>query len=132
MRDFGPPIGQATYDAIRQAALELYEAIPQKREVPARAFAMEEEPDRIVVTEADLRWPDGRVRVALTKPEARPPFEWLVEITSDVNEADYFKHYLVREDDIVLAQRKVLTPLDDQEAQTMLADLAAAREALKD
>jgi hypothetical protein len=49
-----------------------------------------------------------------------------MERSSDVGEADYFKHYLVRAHDIVLAQRKVLTPLDAEEAGVLRGDLDAA------
>jgi hypothetical protein len=98
-----------------------------KRDVRASDFAMEENPDRVVVREVDLRNGDERLRVAVTDPGARPPFEWLLEITSDVGEADYFKHWLVREHDVVLAQRKVLTPVDDAEADLILSDLSTAK-----
>jgi hypothetical protein len=131
MREFGPAIDRRLYDAVTRAALELYEVAPKPREVTAAAFAMEGgDPDRVVVTEALVKLEDGRVRVAQTKPAERPPFEWLIEITSDIGETDYFKHYLVRENDIVLAQRKVLTPIDEAEAAIILADLTAARAAL--
>jgi hypothetical protein len=88
---------------------------------------MEEKPDQVVAREVDLRSGPNRLRIAATESSARPPFQWLLEITSDMGEADYFKHYLVREDDIVLAQRKVLTPLDDKEAEVVLSDLQAAQ-----
>ena len=111
---------------IMKMAKALYDAVPDKREVPARDFAMDDNPDEVVVREVDLRSGEDRLRVAVTTPEARPPFEWLVEITSDIGEADYFRHYLIREHDIVLAQRKVLTPLDDTEADRVIADLKMA------
>jgi len=44
-----------------------------------------------------------------------------------VGETDYFKHYLVREYDIFLAQRKILTPIAGVEAEVIRGDLAAAR-----
>jgi hypothetical protein len=110
---------------VRQTAAELY-ATAQPRDVLGGAFAMEPA-DQVVIREVDFKFKDGqRLRLAQTLPSARPPFEWLVEITSDMGEADYFKHYLLRPDDIVLAQRKDLIPIDDAEAQVILADLAAA------
>jgi hypothetical protein len=130
MREFGSPIDRQRYEQIVAAALDVYEVAPKPREVTAATFAMDGDPDRVVVTEALVNLDGGRVRVAQTKPAERPPFEWLIEITSDLDETDYFKHYLIREDDIVLAQRKVLTPIDDQEAEVILADLAIARAAL--
>jgi hypothetical protein len=89
------------------------------------------DPARIVVKEIELKWDGERLRVGNTLPDVRPPFEWIYEISSDVGEADYFKHYLVREHDIVLAQRKVLTPLDAEEAEILRADLQAALESLE-
>ncbi len=111
---------------IMKMARALYDTVPVKREVRAKEFAMDEKPDEVVVREVDLRSGENRLRVAVTAPEARPPFEWLMEITSDIGEADYFRHYLIREHDIVLAQRKVLTPLDDTEAERIIEDLRTA------
>ena len=72
---------------------------------------------------------DQRIRIGRTLDEARPPFEWVYEISSDMGESEYFKHYLVRESDIVLAQRKVLTVIDDEEAAILRADLEEALQA---
>lgn len=109
----------------------MFDAVPVKREVPGEKFAMDEAPQAIVLREVDIQLGDGeRLRIAVSDPAARPPFEWLMEITSEIGESDYIKHYLVRDHDIVLAQRKVLTPIDDHEAQIILADLATARRAL--
>jgi hypothetical protein len=126
MRTFGRPVGVDVREHVAALAKRIFAAAEPKREVTAREFAMEERPDRVVAREVDLRSGADRLRIAATEPEARPPFEWLLEITSDVGEAEYFKHYLVREHDIVLAQRKVLTPLDEDEAEVVLADLQAA------
>lgn len=130
MREFGSPVTPARRQEILDLAQAIFDRYGPKREVRASEFAMEEDPDRVVVMQADIKWDEGRLRIAVTKPEARPPFEWLLEITSNVGETDYFKHYLVREEDVVLAQRKVLTPLDDAEADVVMADLRAAEAAL--
>lgn len=127
MREFGPTIGDERRAEIVRAAEAVFEAALKRRGARASEFEMEVPGDPVVVNEADIRWPSGRLRIAKTMPEARPPFEWLIEITSNVDETDYFKHYLVLEDGIVLAQRKVLTPIDDQEAAVILADLAIAK-----
>ena len=111
---------------IMELARSLYDRVDKKRAMKASDFAMDGDQERVVAHEVDLKNGDERLRVAMTEPSARPPFEWLLEITSDVGEADYFKHYLVREHDVVLAQRKVLTPIDQQEADLILADLRAA------
>ncbi|HEY6736261.1 MAG TPA: hypothetical protein VI322_00940 [Candidatus Saccharimonadia bacterium] len=130
MREFGEVISPDTRTAIVAAAQAFYAAAPQRRTMLAEQFAMDGDLRRVVATEAEVKWPGGRMRVAHSRPEERPPFEWIYEITSDVGEADYFKHYLIREDDIVLAQRKELTPIDQAEAEVILQDLAAAQRAL--
>jgi hypothetical protein len=127
MRNFGIPVGPDVRDRVAALAKSIFVAAEPKRDVTAKEFAMEEQPDQVVAREVDLRSGANRLRIAATEPTARPPFQWLLEITSDVGEADYFKHYLIREDDIVLAQRKVLTPLDAEEAEVVLADLHAAQ-----
>jgi hypothetical protein len=127
MREFGLPIDADARLNIMSLAQALYDAAGPKRAVRASDFAMDDEPDRVVVHEADVRWADGRLRVAVSEASARPPFEWVLEISSDVGESDYFKHYLVREHDVVLAQRKVLKPIDAVEAEVILADLRVAQ-----
>ena len=131
MREFGPPVSEAVYKDLLQVIIDVYSSVPAKRQVTAAEFAMEENPERIVVKEVELKWDGERLRVAMSEPTARPPFEWLYEVSSDVGESDYFKHYLVRQDDIVLAQRKVLTPIDAEEAKLLRADLAAALASLE-
>jgi hypothetical protein len=132
MREFDQPIGEHEREVIQSIAQSIFDDAEPKRAVRASEFAMEDEPDRIVVHEVDLKWGDGnRLRIASTQENARPPFEWLLEITSDIGETDYFKHYLIRANDIVLAQRKVLTPIDKAEARVILHDLALAQKQLK-
>jgi hypothetical protein len=117
---------------ILELAQEIFREAEPKRTVRARDFAMEENPDQEVVDEVDLRHDHERLRIALTRPEARPPFEWLLEITSDIGESEYFKHYLIRDHDVVLAQRKVLTPVDAEEAALILSDLRTVQDWLAD
>jgi hypothetical protein len=131
MREFGQPIGAQMRDEILTLARNIYDQAEPKRTVRAKEFAMDEEPERVVVHEVDLRRAGERLRVAVTEPDARPPFEWLYEITSDIGESEYFKHYLIREEDVVLAQRKLLTPLDQEEADLVIADLRAAQRWLR-
>jgi hypothetical protein len=123
---FGTPEGLTTRAKIVELAQGIFDKSPTKRSVKAREFAMEDNPDVVVATEVDIRWDGERLRIAATEASARPPFEWLMEITSNVGEADYFKHYLVREEDVVLAQRKVLTPIDAVEANIIIHDLQVA------
>lgn len=130
MRAFGAGITVEQRTAITVAAQRVYGAALKRQNLLAHQFAMDGDGQRVVATQAEVAWDGGRVRVAHSRPEARPPFEWRYEITSDVGEADYFKHYLIRDNDIVLAQRKILTPIDDTEAAVILADLAAAEAAL--
>lgn len=133
MREFGPYISPETEAEIRRTAQELFDAVEQKRPAYGRDFAMEDREDEVVFTEVDLKIGESeRYRIAATLPTARPPFEWLMEITADVDETDYIKHYLIRDEDIVFAQRKLLIPIDDQEAKVILADLATARASLEE
>lgn len=127
MREFGQPVGPEVRTEIVKLAQAIFDQAEPKRTVLARDFAMEENPDREVVDEVDLRHEHERLRIAITRAEARPPFEWFLEVTSDIGESEYFKHYLVREEDVVLAQRKVLTPLDAEEAELVLHDLRTAQ-----
>jgi hypothetical protein len=130
MREIGPGIPRERYEQIVVAAEAFFAAAHNRREVRASDFAMEIEGNPVLTTEGDVKWPEGRMRVAKTLPTARPPFEWLIEITANIDEGDYFKHYLVREDDVVLAQRRELTPIDEIEAKIILEDLATAQRVL--
>lgn len=130
MRDFGSSIDMSTRQAVIDAAEQVFAAAKRQREVPASDFALEIQSNPIMVLEAEVKWPQGRMRIAKTTAKARPPFEWLMEITSNINEGDYFKHYLILDNDIVLAQRKTLIPIDETEANIILADLAEAKRQL--
>ena len=71
----------------------------------------------------DLDNETGSISLAQSEPSAHPPFEWLVEVTSEIGDSNYLRHYLVRDNDMVLAHRKVLTEVDDDEARKLIADL---------
>ena len=122
MREFGEPADRHKLTEIMALAQSFFDGAPKRRALTAKEFALEEDADRVMVHEADVRNGEERLRVAVTREDARPPFEWLMEITSDVGESDYFKHYLVTEEGVFLAQRKVLTPVDEAEAQIILSD----------
>ena len=127
MREFGPAVSLEKDAQIRREALELFELMPSKQPVLGEALAMDES-NLVVLEAAEVTDDDGnKFKLSVTRAQARPPFEWLIEISSDLGESEYFKHYLVRENDIVLAQRKILTPIDDAEAQIILTDLVIAR-----
>jgi len=130
MRDFEGTVSERLARRVRTSAAGLFEMIDNKKAVYGSALMMEK-PDEVVVYEATAKTPRGKLQIAATLPNARPPFDWLMEITSELGVADYFKHYLIRENDIVLAHRKTLTPIDDLEAKIILADLAAVKKSLK-
>lgn len=124
MREFKPPVAPQ----LRQTIVELVEQIlsraPKVKRQTGEDLAME--PSKTIVSRSvrvDLGEEVGFVTVAESEASARPPFEWLVEVTSEINEEDYLKHYLVRDNDMVLAHRKVLTEVDDREAKLLIADL---------
>lgn len=130
MRDFEGTVSAELAQRVRAAAKELFDLIKTKKPVLGSALAMEPA-DEVVLYEANIKTPHGNLQLAETLPAARPPFEWLMEITSDLGDGSYFKHYLIRENDIVLAHRKLLTPIDDVEANTILSDLAVAKQEIK-
>lgn len=111
---------------IVELAGAVFEAAPKRRQLKAGDFMFEGDATRVVAEEVTLDIPEGRIRVAYSQPKERPPFEWQWEITSDIGEADFFKHYLVRDEDVVLAQKKVLTPIDDFHAGLLISDLRTA------
>lgn len=128
MREFQGTASAELMAEVRRRAQELFDLVPEKREVRGAALVMDDE-DALVLREAVVPVPDmGKLQISATEATARPPFEWLLEITSDLHpESDYFHHYLVREHDTVLAIRKDLTVIDEEEARLILADLATAR-----
>ena len=115
---------------IRERIEALYADKSLWRDIPGSDFVMEPG-DVTVVQELDVMTDQGRFRLAATLPTARPPFEWLFEITSEINTGTAMRHYLVREADIVVAERRTLTPLDDEEANIILDDLALVEATLK-
>ncbi|MBW4061997.1 hypothetical protein HJC99_05495 [Candidatus Saccharibacteria bacterium] len=130
MRSFGAPISRDRIAEITAAIAEIAPRLPLHRDVTGADYLMEPD-DMVVIHLAELNIKKGpRLRIGATMPEARPPFDWLYELSSDVTPADYFKHYLVLDDQIVLAHLKVLTPIDDVEADLIMADLAVASELL--
>ncbi len=131
MRGFSGKLSKQLNSEIRRAVADIFPLFPTKKAYFGRDYAMDEA-DMLVVEAAEIKSEDGRFRLAYSLPESRPPFEWEYEITSEYNELDYFKHYLVRADDIVLALRKDLIPIDDQEARLILEDLQRAARAIAD
>jgi hypothetical protein len=130
MREFKGQLSPKLDAEIRHRAAELFAQFPVKKFFYGRDYAMDQA-DLLVVEAAEIKDEAGRFRLAYSVPDVRPPFEWVYEITSEYNELDYFKHYLVRDNDIVLAQRKVLIPIDDTEARLILHDIQLASERLK-
>ncbi len=130
MREFGKAISYEKRADITRAAMVVFNATPNRKLARASEFELDVADDPVVVYIADVRWKEGRLRIAVTTQEAQPSFEWQVEITSNVDETDYFKHYLILDEQVVLAQRKVLTPIDEEEAAVILADLAKAEAVL--
>jgi hypothetical protein len=115
---------------IRSRVERLYADTSKWRDIPGSEFVMEPG-DVTVVQELDVMTESGRFRLAATLPNARPPFEWLYELTSEINTGTAMRHYLVLNDEIVSAERRTLTPLDDEEAEIVLQDLALVEATLK-
>ena len=131
MREFFPPVSRAVREDVIHLAQALLELASKTKLVYGSDLAMT--PAEVIVSRsAKLVLPDrdGSLTVAVSEPTARPPFEWIVEVTSELEEYDYLRHYLVRENDMVLAHRKVITEVDDAEAQLLLADMRLVHAAL--
>jgi hypothetical protein len=124
MREFNPPVRAELRQAVIDLVEEILDLAPKIKWQHGRDLAMDDE-EAVVSrsTRIDLGEEVGEVTVAASEASARPPFEWLVEVTADINERGYLKHYLVRDNDVVLAHRKVLTEIDDAEAELLIADL---------
>lgn len=116
-------------EAIRQGIETLY-AMGDWRDIPGSDFVMEPG-DVTVIQELDVMTESGRFRLAATKATARPPFEWLYEITSEINTGAGIRHYLVRDHDIVAAERRTLTPIEAIEAQIILSDLELVKNSIE-
>ena len=116
---------------VTNAIADVFAKLPVRRDALGIDYLMEPD-DAVVIRIGELKIKDGpRLRIGATEASARPPFEWFYEVTSDITPAEYFKHYLVLEDQIVLAQLKVLTPIDEAEAELILSDLATAVELIE-
>ena len=132
MRTFGPAASAQQLAKVQAAVAELYARLPDHQPVLRESLGLDR-PQEVALYQAEIKFKDGqRLRIGATEPGARPPFEWLYELSSDIGEADYFKHYLLRRDDIMFAQRKELTPIDEAEAELILHDLAVAATGLAD
>ena len=132
MREFGEPISTGRQQELKAAIAEVFELLPLRKDILGVDYLMEPN-DAVVIRVGELKIKDGpRVRIGATEASARPPFEWYYELTSSATPADYFKHYLVMDDQIVLAHLKVLTPIDEVEAQVVMGDLAVTKELLRE
>jgi hypothetical protein len=126
-REFSPPVAPELRQRIIELVVAILEHAPKVKRLYGRDFAMDDEEALVGrSTKLDLGDEMGTLSVAQSEAGTEPPFEWLVEVTSEINPSDYLKHYLVRDSDIVLAHRKVLTEVDDQEAKSLIVDLEQA------
>ena len=118
-------MSRPVWDEAIRARIETLSAMGNWRDIPGSDFVMEPG-DATVMQELDVMTDSGRFRLAATKASARPPFEWLFEITSEINTGAGIRHYLVRDADIVAAERRTLTPIEAEEAEIILSDLKLA------
>lgn len=132
MREFSPPVSPELRARLLQLSEELLAAAPERKPILGGDLAMEEA-ELVIGERAKLEFPDGAtLEVALSRPEGRPPIEWLAEITSTIDEGDYFKHYLVRDDDLVMAHRKTIIDIDDEEARMVENELLMGLRAISE
>jgi hypothetical protein len=125
MPTFSGSLAPANHARVVELVVELLAKAPEVEEVTGVSYAMEPA-DQVVIRRIDLVLGEGRLRVGMTESSVRPPFEWLAEITSDIGTSEYWKHYLVRESDLVLAQRRDLTVINDAEAGMIIGELELA------
>ena len=125
MPEFGRPVSEELRVQVLDRIKQLVAESPSANAVTAEDYVLEPA-DAVVLDHALIQTDDGDVDLNVTRPGWCPPFEWLAEITSSLPGADYLKHYLVRDTDIVLAHRRELTVIDDAEAEAILADLQKA------
>jgi hypothetical protein len=127
MREFDPPVSPELRQQIIDLVVEILERASKVKPLYGRDFAMDAA-DAYVGARANLDLGEeiGSISLAQAEPGTEPPFEWIVEVTSEIGESEYLRHYLVRENDVVLAHRKVLTEVDDKEATSLIDDLKMA------
>lgn len=77
-------------------------------------------PNTVVIKKIKVKLTEGYIELQVTTPEARPPFEWLAEITWDTGE---YCHYLVRKEGIFAARGKELTPVTPIQLESILQHL---------
>jgi hypothetical protein len=132
MRNFNPPVQLELRNEIINLVIQILLLAPKIKQQFGSDLAMDDE-DEVVCeyTKIDMGDDIGVITVAKSKEYARPPFEWIVEVTSEIGESEYFRHYLIRDDDMVLAQRKVITEVDDEEARLLIIDLKSCIAYLK-
>ncbi len=77
--------------------------------------------DLAALTTVAIKTPEMIIEVRTCTPEARPPFEWVAEITLRGSE---YKHYLLRPDHtIVETYGKTVTDVSDVDATKLYATL---------
>lgn len=132
LRSFTPPVQPELRETIIELVGQIIASAPKVKQQFGRDLAMDQL-DLLVSESTKISFGDGQgmVNVAQSMAAARPPFEWIVEITSEIRDSDYLKHYLVRDNDVVLAHRKVLTEVDNQEAEELIDDLQQTLEYLR-
>lgn len=129
MPEYGQPVKEELRQEVLNAIKQLIADCPTANKVTAEDYVLEPA-EAVVIDHAVIHTDEGDIDLNVCRPEWYPPFEWLAEVTSDLPGTDYLKHYLVRDSDIVLAQRRELTVIDDAEAERILADLEIAAAAL--
>jgi len=133
MRNFSPPVRPELREQIVDLVQQIIAAAPKTKQQFGRDLIMDDT-ELLVSESAKITFDnddDAVISLAQSMPAARPPFEWLVEITSELEPSDYLKHYLVRQDDMVLAHRKVITEVDDWEAEALIDDLKLTLKSLQ-
>lgn len=123
MPEFGAALSAATRQQLFARVTELVRAAPNRQEIKADEYVLEPEA-AVAVDEATWQLVDGTAKLAVSRAEFRPPFEWLAEVTLELPGDPYFRHYLIRENDVTWALRRTLEVIDEAEAAAIMAALA--------
>jgi hypothetical protein len=104
------------YQAVTEAALKFLNNHPSAKVITGADFGIEPA-DMIVAHSGKTSWGEGEfLKVNATTAEARPPFEWLIEVSTDDG-----LHYLLFQDKrLMRAVRKELFVVPDDEAEKLL------------
>ncbi|HVE81072.1 MAG TPA: hypothetical protein VNA68_02990 [Candidatus Dormibacteraeota bacterium] len=111
------------YDDLLQTVVALAEKADSREVAANEDFGLELD-GKIIYDSCKATSPEGPIEINLTRDYARPPFEWLAEITLD---GKPFRHFLLTSEQTVIeTYGKQVLPVSEQDAKWLLAVLNSA------